>query len=73
MFNARTLLDFGAALYNLKYAQESGIQMVSQNEYINRIAYSRDTTSSGLEYQAAQFNTVNDYNETARELLAMYH
>ena len=71
MFNTR--LDLGAALYNIKYSRESGIKMVSNNEYINRIAYSRDTNSSGLEYQAAQYNTVNDYNETARELLALYH
>jgi len=67
------MLDLGSVLYNLKYAKE-GVKMVSTEEYVKRIAYSRDTkTSSGLEYQAAQINKANDYNETAQALLALYH
>lgn len=66
-------MDIGSILYNIKYRGD-GIKIVSEKEYVKRIAYSRDTkTSSGLEYQAAQFNRANDYNETARELLALYH
>lgn len=66
-------MDIGSILFNIKYKKESGVTIVSEREYIKRIATSRDTTSSGLEYQAAQYNRANDYNETARELLALYH
>lgn len=66
-------MDIGSILFNIKYKGD-GIKMVSEKEYIKRIAYSRDTkTSSGLEYQAAQYNRANDYNETAVSLLALYH
>jgi len=66
------MIDIGAMLYNLKYKGE-GVTLVDQSLYIKKIATSRDTESSGLEYQAAQYNKANDYNETARELLALYH
>ena len=66
------MLDIGSILYNIKYNNE-GIQLVSSEKYIKRIAYSRDTNSSGMEYQAAQVNRVNDYNEEAQKLLALYH
>lgn len=66
-------MDIGSLIFNLKYKGD-GIKIVSEKEYIKKIAFSRDTeNSSGLEYQAAQFNRANDYNETARELLALYH
>lgn len=66
-------MDIGSLIFNLKYKGD-GIKIVSEKEYVKRIAYSRDTEhSSGLEYQAAQYNRVNDYNEEARKLLALYH
>lgn len=66
------MIDFGSLLYNIKYKGD-GVRLVDQSIYIKKIAYSRDTTSSGMEYQAAQINKVNDYNEEARKLLALYH
>lgn len=67
------MLDIGSILFNIKYRKEEGVTIVSEREYIKRISISRDTTSSGLEYQAAQYNRVNDYNEEAQKLLALYH
>jgi len=66
------MIDFGSLIYNIKYGKE-GVTLVDERTYIKKIACSRDTNSSGLEYQAAQYNTTNDYNETARSLLALYH
>lgn len=66
------MVDIGAILYNIKYGRE-GVTLVDERTYIKKIATSRDTTSSGLEYQAAQFNKANDYNEEAQRLLALYH
>ena len=67
------MLDIGSIWFNIKYRNE-GVTLVDERTYIKKIATSRDTTdSSGLEYQAAQYNRANDYNETARELLALYH
>ena len=66
------MIDLGSILYNIKYGRE-GVTLVDQSLYVKKIVISRDTTSSGLEYQAAQFNKANDYNETARQLLALYH
>ncbi len=67
------MIDLGSILYNIKYRGE-GVTLVDERTYIKKIATSRDTkNSSGLEYQAAQFNRANDYNEEARKLLALYH
>lgn len=66
------MIDLGSLLYNIKYKGE-GVTLVDERTYIKKIAYSRDTNSSGMEYQAAQINRANDYNEEAQKLLALYH
>lgn len=65
-------MDIGALLYNIKYKGE-GIRLVDPSTYIKKIAFSRDENSSGLEYQCAQINRADDYNEEAQKLLALYH
>ena len=66
-------MDIGSLLYNIKYKGE-GVRLVDNSLYIKKIAYSRDTqNSSGMEYQCAQINRANDYNEEAQKLLALYH
>lgn len=66
------MIDLGSILYNIKYRGE-GITLVDEKTYIKKIALSRNTESSGLEYACAQYNRVNDYNEEAQKLLALYH
>lgn len=67
------MIDIGSLIYNIKYRGE-GIVLVDEKTYIKKIALSRNTeNSSGLEYACAQYNRVNDYNEEAQKLLALYH